>query len=178
MNISYFRENPVQYSGFVIGVERMADIEPEIRAMHLVHWAETEVLYLRRSPDVDYPRLIALEKLNCMVLFTVRDNAGNLVGNLMYYLGPSTHFKGTQMATEDSFFLAQEARKGRLAIKLVGYAEGVLKKMGVGMVGMSDKAPCGGKSLARMMGMLDYQPVATIYIKELQENADVLPETT
>lgn len=167
VSIKYYHANPVQYNGYVIGCESMENALEEIKHMHVTHWNETEILYLTRPIDIDYDRVIAIEKSNRLRLFTVRDSEGTLVGNLMYYLGKSTHFKGMTQATEDSFFLYKHVRQGRLAIKLLKYAEDVLVAGGVQLIGMSDKGPCGGKSLAKMMNMLGYNPVSTNYIKEV-----------
>jgi len=158
---------PLEYQHFVIGLERLDNILPEIRAMYLVHWAETEVLYLTRQPSIDHERLRDLDVMGKCCQFTVRDMRGNLSGNLCYTLNTSTHFKGMKMATEVAFYLLPDARKGRLALKVVQYAEDMLKSRGVKLIGMSDKSPCGGKSLAKLMDKMDYKPVSLNYIKEV-----------
>ena len=85
----------------------------------------------------------------------------------MYYVGPSMHTKSVLQATEDAFYLLPEHRNGMLAIYYLQYAESVLKQMGIKRIGMSDKSPCGGKSLESLMKRMGYKQVAIAYCKEV-----------
>jgi len=165
----YYGPEPAIIGSYKIGLERMTDIKDEVREIHKAHWDETEIVYITRPLDVDYDRFVELEDAAMFVIFTVRDSAqeNKLVGNLMYFLVTSIHIKGMLEATEDAFFLAKEARKGVLAIRFLEFAEKALIAIGVKVIGMSDKAPCGGKSLEKLMGHMGYRPVARYYMKEV-----------
>ena len=159
--------DPREHGGYVIGIERINDICDEVAELHKAHWDETEVLYLDEALDPDYDTFKYMESQVKFILFTARTASGELVGNLMYFLGTSVHIKGRLQAKEDAFFLTKEHRGGDLASAFLGYAEYALKKLGVHYIGMSDKSPTGGKSLKGLMTKHGYKAVAVFYNKRL-----------
>lgn len=168
MKAEYFMSTPEGYDGYTFGIEKIETILEEVKVLHNAHWEETEKLYLNYSINPDYERYIELEQLARFVLFTCRNNeTGLLVGDLMYYLASSMHIKGVPQATEDAFFLLKEARNGLVAYKYLQYAGKALEDLGVKLIGMSDKSPCGGKSLAGLMKKAGYRPVSINYVKEV-----------
>ncbi len=169
-NPLYYGRDPVMYHEYVIGLEKVSNMAVEVLQLWESHWQETEVLYLDSPlvPDIDM--LIEYEELNAFVVFTVRLRDGaEMVGELMYFLGKNSHIKGTKIANEDAFYMRPDHRNGRIALKLLSYAEESLVGLGVTYVGMSDKAPAGGKSLAPLMKKSGYKPVATHYVKKIGE---------
>ena len=171
MTTQYHGPLPERCGDFVFGLERIANVLHEVKLLHAAHWEETEKLYLSHDINPDYEKYILLEENAMFLLFTCRDTTqdGKLVGDLMYYVDNSMHIKGVLQATEDAFFLLEEARSGRVAIKYLQYAEKVLVELGVKLIGMSDKSPCGGKSLEKFMNRLGYRPVSINYGKEVGE---------
>ncbi len=170
-NPLYYGNDPVLYNGYVFGMEKVRNMAPEVLKLWESHWQETEVLYLDSPliPDIDM--LIQYEKSNSFVVFTVRvQDTTEMVGELMYFLGPNSHIKGTVIANEDAFYLRPDHRSGRIAIKLLKYAEEMLSVMGVNYVGMSDKSPAGGKNLGPLMRRCGYKQVAIHYAKQLSED--------
>jgi len=165
--IKYFGFPPLDAGTHVIGLESINNIKDEIRAVHQEHWDETEVLYLERPMDPDYDLFCAKEAERQFVLFTVRDPDGRLIGNLGYFLGLSTHHTGMLQAKEDFFFVTKEYRKTGVASELLQYAEKHLIELGVKLIGMSDKSPCGGKSLEPFLTREGYKKVAIAYVKEV-----------
>lgn len=174
---TYFGFTPIKYKDYFIGLEKIEEMYNELKKLHAEHYEETETLYKERPMEPDYASYIQLEHEGKFVLFTVRDiETGRLVGDLMYYLGASVHNKGVMMAREDAFFISKEYRGGRLALKFLKFAETCLLELGVGQIGMTDKSPCGGKSLSKLLEPLGYKPVALQYVKEigLEDKEDVL----
>lgn len=164
----YFGFTPVEYKNYYIGMEKLEGILTELKVLHSNHYDETETLYKEREIDPDYEGYIELEHAGKFVLFTVRDTeTGRLVGDLMYYLGQSAHNKSVLMAREDAFYIVKEHRGGQLAKMFLKFAETSLLQLGVGQIGMTDKSPCGGKSLKRLLEPLGYKPVALQYVKEI-----------
>jgi len=167
---TYYIAKPNQYGGLVFGVEKVTDAEEEFLALWQQHWDETEVLYLddRMNPDTQAMRVY--EAVGALVIITARDaETGQLVGDAAYFIGPNLHVLGTTIAKEDAFFMLSEYRNGRNAVKLLAYAEYILsEKLRIDYVGMSDKSPVGGKSLAKFMQRRGYSPVATYYLKKLR----------
>lgn len=167
-------ESP-QYYGFqqkvvgkyILGVERLSEVVEEIKANFEAHWDETEVNYLTRPMDPDYAMVMDYENRGKYVLFTIRNKELELIGHLMYYLGHSTHHKGMLQAKEDAFFIQKDHRGGALASALLSYAEKCLVRLGVKLIGMTDKSPCGGKSLKSLMEHSGYITTAVVYVKEV-----------
>ena len=163
----YYGFEPLIYKDYIIGAEPMVDCVDELRKIHEEHWDETEVLYLSRPMDPDYEYVSSMEANRQFILFTVRLPDGELIGNFGYYIAMSTHFKGSLMAREDFFFITKAHRGGGLASKFYQYTEECLKKLNIKLIGISDKAPCGGKSLKPLLSKEGFKEVATIYIKEV-----------
>lgn len=164
----YYGFQPYQYKEYYIGMEKLENTITELRKLHEAHYEETETLYKERQLNPDYDAYINLEHQGKFVLFTIRNTRdGMLVGDLMYYLGPSTHTKGVLLAKEDAFFISKEHRGGQLAKKFLQYSESCLLQLNVGQIGMTDKSPCGGKSLEKLLKPLGYTPVALQYVKEI-----------
>ena len=163
----YFGFPPLGTNKYVIGLESISNIVDEIRHVHQAHWDETEVLYLDRPMNPDYDLFMAKEAERQFVLFTVRDTNGELIGDLGYFLGLSTHHEGMLQAKEDFFFINKQHRKSGIATQLLQYAETQLKELGVKLIGMSDKSPCGGKSLEPFLTREGYKKVAIAYVKEV-----------
>ncbi|MDX1297285.1 MAG: hypothetical protein R3260_03455 [Pseudomonas sp.] len=165
----YYAAKPVEYNSYVIGLEKVTDMADELYKLWEAHWAETEVLYLDEPMAPDLNAFVQYEKMGRFVVFTVRTLGDyEMVGNLMYFIGPNTHIKGTTLAKEDAFFLRDDHRNGRLAIKFLEYAETVLTDLNVDYIGMSDKSPAGGKSLAKFMDRRGYRPIAVQYLKKVK----------
>ena len=166
---TYYGEEPQAHDTYILGLERMTEMLPEIRKLHADHWDETEVLYLDDKLDPDYEMMEYLEQNARMLCFTIRDGKGNMVGNSMFFLAHSTHIKNVLQATEDTFFISKDHRGGGLAGAFICYIERYLRGLGVVYMGMSDKSPCGGKSLQRLMQANGFKSIAVHYLKKIGE---------
>jgi len=167
---SYHGFDPDITEKYAIGLEKVAQMEDELRELHAEHYAETETLYLDAEFDPDYARYKNSEAAGQFVVFTVRDISNwhrDMVGYLQYYVFRDMHSKGMYTAREDAFFLTKDHRGGGLAPKLLSYAEHCLKQLGCRYVGMSSKAPVGGPDIGNFLERNGYRPVALYYSKQL-----------
>lgn len=155
------------YKGHTIGMEHLNDNYQEIATLHQAHWEETERGYMGGDANIDYGRACLLEAEGKLVMVTVRDGNGYLVGSVLYFLSMSLHAKDCVQAVEDVFFLSKKARSGALAIKLLNYAEQCLIDLGVTYIFHASKHPSGGKDLGKLFERRGYQPVAATYVKQL-----------
>lgn len=96
---------------------------PDLMPLMHKHWAE--VAYCADPFDPDTDAYLALERAGLLRLFTVRDD-GWLVGYVCYILGPAVNQRTKLVANECGMFVLKEARKGRIALRLLDFAEGVL----------------------------------------------------
>ena len=165
--IQYYGFEPKVYKNYRIGLEPIKYCVEEIDKTHTEHWQETEVNYLTRPMDVDYDSFISHEGNRSFLLFTIRTKDNELVGQLGYFLSMSIHHKNMLQAKEDFFFITKAHRSGGLASQLLTYAEESLIALGVKLIGMTDKSPCGGKSLEPFLTREGYQKVAIAYVKEV-----------
>lgn len=161
----YYGFQPAQQGEVTYGIERVADIEDELRVLHEEHYNETETLYLDKAFSPSYDRYKASEEAGQFVLFTVRLGS-TLAGNLQYYVFNDMHTE-MKVAREDAFFVSAAFRGQKLGPSMLAYAEDALRQLGCEKVGMSSKAPVGGPDIGPFLESVDYKPVATFFMKDL-----------
>lgn len=162
---------PRVVGSYTLSCERIADLLPELKALHAEHWRETEVRrhnHITMNPD--YDRVLDLEAQGRYFLIVARHADGQLVANYGSYLARSTHTQDL-VATEDTLFLSRPHRKGRLGIALIRYAEDALRALGVAEIHVSVKKV---NNVGAMLERLEYMPDGTQYIKILKESNHVL----
>lgn len=158
---------PVVHGGYTIAVERMAGILPELHALHLRHWRETERHRHGIPMDPDYGSMLEAEADGRLLQFTARSADGALAGNLRMFIRVSRH-TCTRYAEEDTLFMAPEHRGGLTVLALMRYAEHVLLQLGVREIRANSKLVNRADVLMRRMG---YEPVATQFVKFFEGGA-------
>lgn len=161
----YYGFQPARAGQATFGIERVADIEDEVRVLHEEHYNETETLYLDTEFSPSYDRYKASEEAGQFVLFTVRLGS-TLAGYLQYYVFNDMHTE-MKVAREDAFFVSKPFRGKKLGPSMLSYAEDALRQLGCKKVGMSSKAPVGGPDIGPFLESVDYKPVATFFMKDL-----------
>lgn len=162
----YYGFQPATSGQAIYGIERLANIEDELRVLHEEHYNETETLYLDTPFSPSYDRYKASEEAGQFVLFTARVGS-TLAANLQYYVFDDMHTE-IKVAREDAFFVSKQFRGQKLAPALLAYAEDALRQLGCVKVGMSSKAPVGGPDIGPFLEKRDYKPVAIFYMKDLE----------
>jgi GNAT superfamily N-acetyltransferase len=173
MSVVYHAFAPQEVGTTVIGLEKISNMEADIRPLHEQHYNETEVAYLDTPFAPDYERYKKSEEAGQFVVFTAR-HFGKMVGYLQYYVFRDMHSQGMYQGREDAFFVEKEHRGRGLAPALLRYAEHCLVQLGCSYVGMSSKAPSGGPDIGPFLERKGYRPVATYYVKQLESNENVL----
>jgi len=112
--------------------------------------------------DVDWDKLIYLQEVNKLVMFTVRCD-DNLVGYAIYLIDTHTHFCTTTFAGQDALFIAKEHRGN--GNKFLEFIEDSLLRDGVDAVtqGVLPTHDYSGMLLER-----GYVASEHIYIKQLR----------
>jgi hypothetical protein len=155
-----------EYKGFVFKAERLRDIVDEIHPLHEAHFQETEKHRLGFGLNLDYERLIDYERMGGLIQFTCRDaGTDKLVGNIRMYLETSLH-TGTMYATEDTYFVLPEYRKGFAALRFWQFMEDCVKSVGVREVRTDSKVL---NKVHRLNEYCGYKHVANKYIKVFEE---------
>lgn len=158
------RIDPEQYGQFAFAVEKIEDIQDEVRPLHKAHWIETEGHRHNLELKPDYEAFCRYERAGRYVLFTLRSE-GKLIGNCAMYLDRSMHTQ-TLIATEDTLYLLPEARRGRVASRFVTYVEKVLKQLGAKEICVTVKTV---NKAGRFFGMLGYKHVENGLMKILED---------
>lgn len=148
---------------YVVAVERLADVLPEMHELHSLHWLETEKHRHGFALDPDYAAMLADERAGRMIQFTVRElHEMRLVGNLRMYLAVSRHTK-TVLAQEDTLFIEPAHRGGWVVMRLMRYAERVLVgQLGVREIRADSKVINNADVLMRRLG---YRHVSNVFVK-------------
>lgn len=158
--------NPAQFgwmdrNGYRIQAERFSSIIDQLHLLHLEHWSETEKHRAGLPFAPDYPQAIARERAGKLLQFTMRTDAGELVGNLRMYLDVSMHTQ-TQYAAEDTLFIRPQHRGSFAVMALIRFAESSLLSLGVREIRVNSKLVNRADVLMRRMG---YDPVALEFVK-------------
>jgi hypothetical protein len=155
-----------EYKGLVFQAERLKDIVDEIHPLHEAHFQETEKHRLGFGLDIDYDSMLSYEQAGRMIQFTCRDiETGKLVGNIRMYIDTSLH-TGTLYASEDTYYVLPEFRKGFAALRFWQFMEDCLKAIGVREIRTDSKVLNKVHKLNEYCG---YKHVANKYVKVFEE---------
>ncbi len=163
----YYAFQPAKAGDATFGLERLADIQEEIRPLHAEHYQETETTYLEDPFNPDYERYKASEEAGQFILFTVRLGS-TLVGYLQYYMFRDMHTQEVSQAREDALFISLKYRGKKLAPGMLAYAEDALKQLGCKYIGMTSKAPVGAPDIGPFLEKRGYKHIAEFYQKKLE----------
>jgi N-acetylglutamate synthase-like GNAT family acetyltransferase len=155
---------PEQIGEYTFARERLELILAEMKPLHQAHWDEKEVEEGRPGFKPNYEKFILFEQAGRALVFTLRRD-GNLIGNFSLYLSESMHTQALR-STEDTLYIIPEERKGRLAARLVGYAERALKQLGVTEINVTVKID---NKHGRYFQMIGYNHVSNGLMKVLED---------
>lgn len=147
-------------------VESFREVAPELKPLHAMHWAETERYRAGLPLCLNYDGMAERERAGRLLQFTVRNQAGALLGHCRIYLFTSQH-SGTLVAEEDTLYLTPEARRNvHLAMRLMRYAQRCLADVGVREIRANAKLVNRADVLFRRLG---YRAVATQFVLMIEE---------
>lgn len=150
----------------IFAIEKLKDCWDEIMVLAKEHWFETEEYRHGQPFNPLFERYDAYDRAGWLFQFTARDE-GKLVGYATMYLVPSMHSQ-VQLATEDTWFLIPEYRKGRNAIRFYKYVEQEMVARGAKEVVMTAKMT---NKAGKILEYLDFKPVAMQYSKQFGPTA-------
>jgi hypothetical protein len=150
----------------VFRVERFRDIIDELHVLHEQHFAETERHRHGFGLNPNYDYMAEMERRGQMLQFTARTvDGGKLIGNIRMYVQDSLH-TGTQYASEDTFYILPEYRKGWTALRFWRFMEESVRAIGVREIRTDSKVVNKVNKLNEYCG---YKHVASKYIKVFTE---------
>jgi GNAT superfamily N-acetyltransferase len=133
----------------------------------IAHFKDIEL-----NPDVEaYNRCEEQGVLRC---FTARSMCasyesgelmpGVLVGYAVYFVRPNPHFKDSLQASQDVLFILPEYRRGRIGLRLIEFADQVMKAEGVQAVYQHVKVK---HDFSPLLERLGYELVDRLYARRL-----------
>ena len=126
----------IDYQGYQFQVVPLATVYEAIRKQNQAQWDEVEIV--RGELNYDYDRALRSEQEGVRLQAIVTDNKGMVVGNSACYVLKSMHTQKL-MATEDTFYLSPEHRKGRLALHFLKYCVNVIRSLHVKQISVTTK---------------------------------------
>lgn len=151
----------------VFNVEPLRTSWNEMIELASQHWKETENYRHNQTFCPSFERYNQYDESGWLLHFTAR-HEGRMVGYAIMYVVPSMHTQQL-IATEDTWFLLPEHRKGRNAIEFYKFVESVCRTRGVVEIGMTAKLTNGA---GRILEYLGYKIVSQQYSKHLSYNED------
>lgn len=127
-----------------------------------MHYKESQLFRRGQTFNASFERYNQYAKLGCFIPFTVRDE-GRMVGYGGVYLVESMHTQSL-IATEDTWYLLPEYRKGWNALKFFRFMEETVRDMGAKELTLTVPEGIGTGVICRRMG---YKHVADMYNKQL-----------
>lgn len=141
--------------------ERLADVRFEVEPLLLRHWDEIALNKDKVPLDPDWDGYLKVEEAGLICAITARQD-GVLVGYVNYFITRNLHYRSLLIADGDIFWMAPECRKGTAGLRMLRYAEGVLKELGVNKIINKVKLHFDIGVLFEHMG---YKPIERIYAK-------------
>lgn len=145
--------------------EFLSLIRPEIEPLTKNHWSETESFKEELPVDVDWDMLESLEQAGVLYVFVARVD-GFVAGYLSFVKGTHFNYKGATFANDVGFFVDAPYRKFGLGVKLMKFAESVLKNDGIKLVNIHTKVDTPIDSLMIRQGYKQEEKVFTKVLKE------------
>lgn len=154
---------------FTFHVEHVRDCWDEAYELAREHQAMTQS-YRRSEPfNPDKDRFIQYNDAGLFHLLTCRFS-GKLVGYLGLYITTSMHSQ-RRLATEDTFYLSPDYRKGRIALRFLRFMEEYLHRFAPIETLFSCEID-NTTGIHGLMKLLAYKPVITVYSKHFSPCAD------
>ena len=146
----------------IFAVEPLKGCWAECMALAQAHWQETEGYRHGQQFKPEFDRYEKYDACGWFFVATARHD-GVMVGYAGMYITPSMHTQEI-IATEDTWFLLPEYRKGRNAIEFCKFVEAECRKRGAVEICMTAKL---GNGAGRILEYLGYDMVSKQYSKKL-----------
>lgn len=143
-------------------IEPLSHCWQDCLGLAVQHWSETESYRHGQPFNPNLALYLDYERRGLFIMGTAR-SIGQLMGYAGMYICPSAHTQQL-VATEDTYFLLPEARKGRIGIAFVKFMEQECAARGAIEIVMTAKLT---NRAGRLLDYLGYTVVAHQYSKPL-----------
>lgn len=143
-------------------IEPLEQAWDEMVQLATQHWKETQSYRHGQGFKPLFERYNQYAKIGCYLPFTARDE-GRMVGYGGLYIVPSMHTQQI-IATEDTWFMLPEYRKGWTAVRFFKFMEAEARKRGAVEVSLTIPEGIGTGVICERMG---YKKVAAHWAKQI-----------
>lgn len=150
----------------IFALEPLEACWDELILLYAAHWKETEGYRHGQPFDPRFERYNEYNRLGWFLMFTARDE-GKLVGNAGIYMVPSMHTQ-QMIATEDTWFLLPEYRKGRNAWRFYNFIEAECWSRGAVEITFTAKPTT---RVGPMLERLNFKATSVQYTKQRADSA-------
>lgn len=147
--------------GITYQEEKIADLLEELKPLLKLHWEELANHKDIRPLDPDYPMYMAMNDMEILRMFTVRENS-KLIGYSTWIIAKNLHYKTWLYAVADIYWLNPEYRKTGISFDFFFHIEDWLKGLGVKSITVQDKI---NHSNEKFFNRLGYSPIEQNYEK-------------
>lgn len=88
--------------------------------------------FLDIALDPDFDKYAKLEKLQSLLVFTARQDSGELIGYATFIIGHHIHYKNSKQASQDLLFFARPYRG--YSVSFIPFCDEQLKQAGIDVV--------------------------------------------
>lgn len=141
--------------------EKLSDILEELKPLLIEHWEELANNKDVRPLDPDYPMYLAMNDMDILRIFTVRDD-GKLIGYSIWIIANNLHYKTWKYAVSDIYYLDPDVRGTGTSFLFFFKIEDWLKSLGVKSITVQDKL---NHSHSIFFNKLGYTPIEQHYEK-------------
>ena len=114
--------------------------------------------------DIDIERYCKLEELDCLRIYTLRNEADELIGYACFIISNHLHYKRAISAAQDVIYIKPEFRgEGH---KFIARCDQELHKQGVDIVSHFVTPRC---DFSKTLTKLGYQMIETVYARRLDK---------
>lgn len=143
--------------------ERLSESWTEVEPLLRNHWREI-AHYQDISLDPDKEAYAMLENAGALRCYSMRDEAGALVGYVAFFVRMNMHYRSSLQAVQDVLYVDPAHRRTMAGIRLIKFAECSLAAEGVQVVYHHVKCT---NRVGELLERLGYELIDRVYGKRL-----------
>jgi GNAT superfamily N-acetyltransferase len=144
--------------------EFLSQVQSDIEPLINLHWKEIALNQDNIKLNPDWEAYANLESEGKLQIFTAREG-DILVGYFVVTLGYNIHYKDHLCASNDVIYMHKDYRKGFAGIRLIKFAEKVLREDGVSTLTINTKIH---QPFDKVLERLKFKPIERVYSKYLK----------
>ena len=163
----YIGLRPVEYKGYVLGLERVSTVWPELIRLGEQEWEEVGDNERLGEFAPDFATCMRHELAGRIGVVTLRRlGSWELTGYFAGVMGAPLKTKGKQVLNEVGIYIVEEARSPWLARKLLDYVEDVARLFGADALIVSHRPE--HDRIGKLYQRAGFKPLSVDYVKELK----------